>query len=178
MGNFLGTPALEAYNLIESLVGIPPTDIVKTDITLEDVVKRLISLEEGLPNILGNASQINGSIESINKRITTLEASNTNDNRSLRIGKLEEAMVTLSSIFSSLGFKKDNAFVGREKKFMYVPKLPKPTLHDMFKIDKTFSATKNDLHAESSIGVSKVPTSASCVLKEVYNVDASPLDNT
>src|SRR3954447_23849644 len=37
-GNFLGTPALEAYNLIESLVGIPPTDVVKTEITLEDVV--------------------------------------------------------------------------------------------------------------------------------------------
>ena len=87
-GNFVGTPALEAYNLIESLVGIPPTDVVKTEITLEDVVKRLISLEESLPNILGNASQINGSIESINERITTLEASNTNDNRSLRIGKL------------------------------------------------------------------------------------------
>ena len=28
-GNFLGTPALEAYNLIESLVGIPPTNVVK-----------------------------------------------------------------------------------------------------------------------------------------------------
>ena len=87
-------------------------------------------------------------------------------------------MVTLSSTFSSLGFKKDNDFVGREKKFMYVPKLPKPTLHDMFKIDKTFSATKNDLHVESSIGVSKVPTSASCVLEEVISVDASSLDNT
>ena len=61
-GNFLGTPALEAYNLIESLVGIPPTNVVKTEITLEDIVKRLSSLEEGLPNILGNASQINESI--------------------------------------------------------------------------------------------------------------------
>ena len=156
-GNFLGTSALDAYNLIESLVGVTPTDVVKTEITLEDVVKRLISLEESLPNILGNASQINGSIESINKRITTLEVSNTNDNRNLRIGKLEEAMETLSSTFSSLGFKKDKAFVGKEKKFMYVPKFPKPTLHDMFKIDKTFSATKNDLHVESSLGVSKMP---------------------
>ena len=87
-------------------------------------------------------------------------------------------METLSSTFSSLGFKKEKAFVGKEQKFMYVPKVPKPKLHNMFKIDKTFSATKNDLHVESSIGVSKVPTSASCVLEEVINVDASSLENT
>ena len=61
---------------------------------------------------------------------------------------------------------------------MYVPKVPKPKLHNMFKIDKKFSATKNDLHVESSTGVSKVPTSASCVLEEVINVDASSLENT
>jgi hypothetical protein len=39
----------------------------------------------------------------------------------LRIGKLEESMETLSSIFSSLEFKKEKAFVGKEQKFMYVP---------------------------------------------------------
>ena len=38
-GNFLGTPALEACNLIEGLVGIPPITVVKTEITLEDVKK-------------------------------------------------------------------------------------------------------------------------------------------
>ena len=38
-GNFLGTPALEACNLIESLVGTPPTKVVKIEITLEDVIK-------------------------------------------------------------------------------------------------------------------------------------------
>ena len=110
-GNFLGTPALEACNLIESLVGIPPTNVTKTEITLEDVEKRLSSLEKSLRNFLDNASQINESIESINKRITVLEVSNIHDNRNLRIGKLEEAMETLSSTFSSLGFKKEKAFV-------------------------------------------------------------------
>src|SRR4051794_19446634 len=101
---------------------------------LGDVVEILSSLEKSLPNFFDNVSQINESIESINKRITVLEASNIHD---LRIGKLEEAMVNLSSTFSSLGFKKEKAFVGKEQKFMYVPKVPKPKLHNMFKNDKT-----------------------------------------
>ena len=114
----------------------------------------------------------------LNKRITILEASNTHDSINLRIGKLEEAVETLSSTFSSLGFKKEKAFVGKEQKFMYVPKAPKPKPHNMFKIDKTFSTTKSDLHVESSPGVSKVPILTSCVLEEVIDLDASSLDNT
>jgi hypothetical protein len=87
-GNFLGTPALEACNLIESLVGVPPINVVKSKITLEEVIKTLNSLEKGLPNLLDNASQVNESIESIGKRITVLEASTIDDNQNLRIGKL------------------------------------------------------------------------------------------
>jgi hypothetical protein len=34
-GNFLGAPAMEACTLIESLVGVPPINVVKTGITLE-----------------------------------------------------------------------------------------------------------------------------------------------
>ena len=64
-GNFLGTPALGAWTLIESLVGIPPID-VKTEITLGDVVEKLSSIEKSLPNFLANTSQINESIDSIN----------------------------------------------------------------------------------------------------------------
>ena len=78
-------------------------------------------------------------------------------------------METLSSTFSSLGFKKEKAFVGKEQKFMYVPKVPKPKLHNMF---------KNDLHVGSSTGESKVPISASFVLDEVIDLDASSLENT
>jgi hypothetical protein len=74
-GNFLGTPALDACTLIESLVGVPPINVVKTEITLEEVLEKLSSLEKSLPNILDNASQVNESIESIDKRITVLEAS-------------------------------------------------------------------------------------------------------
>jgi hypothetical protein len=45
-GNFLGTPALEVCTLIESLVGVPPIHVVKTEITLEEVIEKLGSLEK------------------------------------------------------------------------------------------------------------------------------------
>jgi hypothetical protein len=44
-GNFLGTPALEACTLIESLVGVPPVHVVKTEVTLNEVLEKLSSLE-------------------------------------------------------------------------------------------------------------------------------------
>jgi hypothetical protein len=78
------TPALGACNLIESLVGVPPINIVKTEITLEEVLKKLNSLEKSLPTLLDNASQVNESIESIGKRITILEASTIHDNPALQ----------------------------------------------------------------------------------------------
>jgi hypothetical protein len=102
-------------------VGVPPIHVVKTEITLEEVIEKVDSLEKSLPNILDNASRVNEVIESIGKRITILEASTTLDSQNLRIRKLEESMETLSSIFSSLKFKREKAFVGKEKKIMYVP---------------------------------------------------------
>ena len=130
-----------------------------------------------MPNFLDNASKVNESIVSINKRITILEASNIHDNQNLRIGKLEEAMETLSSTFSSLKFKREKAFVGKEQKFMHIPKVSKPKSQNMLKIAKTFSETKSDLHVESS-GVPKVPIAPNGVLEDVIDVDASSLDNT
>jgi hypothetical protein len=121
-GNFLGTPALEACTLIESLVGVPPIHVVKTEVTLDEVLEKLSSLEKSFPNILDNASQVNESIESIGKRITVLEASTTLDSQNLRIGKLQESMETLSSIFSSLKFKKEKAFVGKEQNLCMFPR--------------------------------------------------------
>jgi hypothetical protein len=130
-----------------------------------------------LPNILDNTSQVNESIESIGKRITILEASTTFDSQNLRIGKLEESMETLSSIFSSLKFKKEKAFVGKEQKIMYVPKVSVPKPHHILKMGKTFSSTKSDLQVESSSGTSKVPSVVSGVirLKRIYNFLCSML---
>jgi hypothetical protein len=178
MGNFLCAPPLEACNLIESLVGVPPINVVKTEITLEKVIKKMSSLEKSLPNLLDNASQVNESIEGINKRITILEASTIHDNQNLRIGKLEESMKTLSSILSSLKFRKEKTFVGKEQKFMYVLKVSIPRPQNVLKIDKTFSATNSGLHVESSLGVSKVPIVTSYVFEEAIDVDASSLENT
>jgi hypothetical protein len=176
-GNFLGTPALEACTLIESLVGVPPIHIVKTEITLEEVLEKVGSLEKSLPNILDNTSRVNEAIESISKRITVLEASTTLDSQNLRIGKLEESIETLSSIFSSL-IKKEKAFVGKEQKFMYVPKVSVPKPQHVFKIGKNFSSTKSDLQVESSSGTYKVPSVVSGDLEETIDLNASSLDIT
>ena len=175
-GNFLGTPAVEACNLIESLVGVPPITVIKTETTLEDVIKKLNSLEMNLPNFLDNARKVNESIVSIDKRITVLEAGNTHDNQDSRIGKLEEAMGTLSSTFSSLKYKREKAFVGKEQRFMYVPKISKSKSQYVLKIAKTVNETKSDLHVESS-EVPKVPIATNHDLEEAI-VDASSLDNT
>jgi hypothetical protein len=177
-GNFLGTPALEACTLIESLVGVPPIHVVKTDVTLDEVLGKLNSLEKSLPNILDNASQVNESIESICKRITVLEASTTLDSQNLRIGKLEESMETLSSILSSLKFKKEKAFVGKEQKFMYVPRVSVPKPQNVFKIGKTFSSTKSNLQVESSSGAPKVPIVTSGVFEETIDLNAPSFENT
>ena len=166
-GNFLGTSALEACNLIESLVGSPPpTKEIKTEITLEDVIKRLDSMENFF---LDNASKGNESIEDINGRITALETSNTLDTHNHRIYELEEAMETLSSTFSSIKTKKEKAFVGREQKFIYIPK-PKP--HNMPKDDG------NDLRNRTPSWIPKAPIATNNVLDEIIDVDASSLGNT
>jgi hypothetical protein len=133
-------------------VGVPPIHVVKTEIILEEVIEKLRSLEKSLPNLLDNASQVNELIESIDKKITTLEASTIHNCQNLRIDKLEESMETLSSIFSSLKFKKEKAFVGKEQKFMYIPKVSVPKPQHVFKIGKTFSSTRSDLQVESSSG--------------------------
>jgi hypothetical protein len=154
-------------------VGVPPIHVVKTEVTLEEVIEKLSSLEKSLPNILDNASRVNKLIQSIGKRITVLEASTTLDSQNLSIGKLEESMETLSSIFSSLKFKKEKAFVIKEQKFMYVPKVSVPKPQHVFKISKTFSSTKSDLQVESSSGTSKVPSVVSGDLEEIIDLNAS-----
>jgi hypothetical protein len=121
-GNFLGTPAGEAWTIIESLVGIPPIHVAKTETTLEEVVEKLSSLEKSLPSILENGSRVSELVENIGKRITVLEASTTHDNQNLRIGKLEESLETLSLIFSSLKFKKEKVFLEKSKNLCMFPR--------------------------------------------------------
>jgi hypothetical protein len=144
---------------------------------LEEVVEKLSSLEKTLPNLLDNASQVNESMESIGKRIIALEASTIHDSQNLRIGKLEESIEALSSIFSSLKFKKEKAFVEKEQKVMYVPMVSVPKPQHVFKIGKTFSSIKSDLQVESSLGTSKVPSVVNGALEETIDLNAS-FENT
>ena len=60
-----------------------------------------------------------------------------------------------------------------EKKFIYVPKMPKPMLSDVSKVSKVFETIDGNLHNESSSGLPKV---ASCFVEEI--TDASSLGNT
>jgi hypothetical protein len=65
----------------------------------------------------------------------------------------------------------ERAFVGKEQKFMYVPKMSVPKPQHVFKIDKTFSSTKSDLQVELSSGTSKVPSVVSGALEETVNLN-------
>ena len=125
-----------------------------------------------MPNFLDNIIKINESVVSINERITVLEDSETQITRGNRIGELEEVMETLRSTFSSLNSKNEKAFIGREKKFIYVPKIPKPMFSDVAKVSKTFGTIKGNLHNGTSSGLPKVPIVASCFVEEVIDLDA------
>jgi hypothetical protein len=95
-------------------------------------------------------------------------------------------METLSSIFSSLKFKKEKAFVEKEQKCMYVPKVSVPKMYVcsqgvcmyVFKIGKTFSSTKCDLQVESPSRDSKVPSVASGDFEETIDLNAPSFENT
>ena len=141
-------------------------------------MKKLDSMEKYLPNFLDNISKINESVVSINERITVLEANDSQGTQSNRIGELEEALETLSSTFSSLNFKREKAFVGKEQTFIYVPKMPKPKPSNVIKINKTFGIVNGDLHNGTSSGLPKVPIVTSCVVEEVIYLDSSSLGNT
>ena len=192
-GNFLGTPALEASYIIESLVGIPPVNEFKIEISLEDVMKKLESIEKSLPSIdkineieklHDSTSKLGESFGKINRRVTVLETSAIHDNQNSRIGELEEVIDTLRSTFSSLKTKKQEHLLDKGKKFIYVPKVPKPkpTFVDLFETEKEFRGLVN----ESCNGLFKFSSqespklkNASCVFDEAFDdVDVSSLDNT
>ena len=146
-GNFLSTPALEASCIVESLFGIPPINEVKTEISFEDVMKKLETIEQNLPSIetkleelLNSTDKLDKSLGGINERIAILETCAIHDNQTQRISELEEAMGTLGSTFSSIKFK-EKAYVGKEQKFMYVSKVPKPKNYYRTKIDKALNTT-------------------------------------
>ena len=83
-GNFLGINALEAFNVIEGLVGIPPTNDRKIEITLEHVMQRIEVIEDNVPSvdmlreidkgILDGIDKLDGCLKDIAKSIKSFEA--------------------------------------------------------------------------------------------------------
>jgi rRNA processing protein Gar1 len=138
-GNFLGAPALEASCIIESLFGTPPV------------------VETKLEMLLDKTDELDKSLGGIDERISVLGTCVVYDDQINRIGELEKAMGTLGSTFSSIKFR-EKAYVGKEQKFMYVSKVPKPKKYYYRpKIDKALSTTTDG---------------------GAYDINASPLDNT
>jgi len=174
-GNFLGTPALEACYIIESLVGIPPVNETKIEISLEDVMKKLEFIEKNLPGVevkleklLDNTDKLDKSLGEINKRIAVLETGAIHDNHNSRIGELEGVIDALSTTFSSLKTKKQEHLLDKGKKFIYVPKVSKPK-STLVETEKEFRG--NGLFKFSSQDFPKLKNTN-------YNVDASSLGNT
>ena len=183
-GNFLGTPALEASYIIESLVGIPPVNETKIEISLEDVMKKLESIEKDLPGVevklgmlLDNTDKLDKSLGEINKRIAVIETGVIHENHNSRIGELEGVIDALSTTFSSLKTQKQEHLLDKKKKFIYVPKVSKPksTFVDLFETEKEFRG----LVKESCNGLFKFSSQEFPKLKNTnHSVDASSLDNT
>ena len=116
---------------------------------------------------LDNASKGNESMDDINVRITALETSNTLDTHNHIIDELEDVMETLGLTFASIKTMRDKDFVGREQKFISIPK-PKPP-----------NMPKSDgLHNRTHSWIPKTPITTNHVLEEIIGVDVSSLDNT
>ena len=130
-GNFLGINALEVFNVIEGLVGIPPTNEGKIEITSEHVMQRLEVIEDNVPSvdmireidkgILDGINKLDGCLKDIAKSIKSLEPTKAS-NQTIRIDKLEEVIDTFGTTFSSLKSKKKVASASKMPKFIFVPR--------------------------------------------------------
>ena len=187
-GNFLGTPALEASLILECLLGIPPVKEIKVEISLEDVLKKLEGMEN-LPSIdvkldklLNNTEKIDMSLEVLSKRIVAFETCFKNPDQNSRIEEIEGVIDTMSKTFSSFKTKKQEYILDRGKKFMYVPKGPKPKLSTSNVLDTEFydKAHKGSLNFPSQkFSKVKTPLVVNYELDEAFgNLDVSGLDNT
>src|ERR1044072_8846248 len=106
-GNFTEAPVWEALNVIENLVGSLPIASIKEDITLAHIMRKLENIELEMPSIdrmneldhkiQGNLNRLDNSMQKI---IRTLEAIKTLDEKSSRIEKIAEVIVTLGTTFS------------------------------------------------------------------------------
>jgi hypothetical protein len=123
-GNFLGAPASEVYVLIESLGGSPPINVAKTEITLEEVVKRLDSLEKSLPNLLFDAIHTNELIGGINKKLLFWRVALQMMIELLELVKLKKLWKLRAQLFPLLVSKRRELLLGKNKNLCTQTKNP------------------------------------------------------
>ena len=164
---------MEAFNVIESLVGTPPTNDGTTKITLEQVMQRLEVTEDNIPSedmireidkgILDGINKLDGCLKHIAKSIKSLEATRAIN----RIDKLGEAIDTSGAPFSPSKFKKREASAPKVPKFIFVPK-------NTTKINTSF-AGKEELRMVKEAQISKDFKGGALVGKTTF---APPIVNT
>ena len=127
--------ALEALNVMENLVGIPPVSEIKAEITLDNVMERLDQIEKSMPrsdriNFIDR--KLHGSIGkldvSLKKFANTLETFFAKDNHSSRIDNIEDVIDTVGITLSSVKAKKVEAPKRKGPKKNYIPKAPLPPI--------------------------------------------------
>ena len=116
-------------NAIESLVGAPPINDTKIKSTLEDIMKRLDTLENNVPSMIKineidrkidvNFNKVNGYIRNATKRVKSLHSLK---DHSGRISNLEETFETLAATLSLFKPKKKTTPIDKGSKFIFVPK--------------------------------------------------------
>ena len=113
-GNFLGSHTFDSYNAMIYLLGPPPLLVNGTDLTLEHVMQRLdiienkiatVELIENLDKKIHNhitqyGSRVGATLKSLKEKEPIVNERIDQD--STRIGKLEDIITNLGSIFSSI----------------------------------------------------------------------------
>ena len=82
-------------------------------------IDKLNELDRKIP---GNLNRLDSSMQKI---VKTLETIKSLDEESSRIKKIEEVIETLGTTFSSIKIKKDETPAKEERKFVYIPKVPR-----------------------------------------------------
>ncbi|KAE8819392.1 Far1 [Hordeum vulgare] len=127
-GNFLGSHTVDSYRAIMNLVGSPPLMVNGTILTLEHVMQRLdatenkiatVELIEGLDRKIHNQITQYGS--KVGNFLKNLKEKELIVNDSSRIGKLEDVITNLGSVFAAVQ-NNPNLTLKKTVKPVFVPK--------------------------------------------------------
>ena len=116
---------LEALNVIENRVGVPPIDDTNNEITLGYIMDKLDKIEKEMPSmskinevdhrIQGNISRLDNSIKNVSETLETLKSK---DDDPSRIYKIDEVIDALGTTLSSIKTKMVETPVRKGPKFI------------------------------------------------------------